>query len=87
MSIEALRQIESLLPALSREEKVHLVGQLAHQLQDELSGQPPAARGRWKGKFPENVDLDQALKEIRHEWEEEISWMKGAEPGKGRGNE
>ena len=30
--------------------------------------------GRWQTYFPPDFDIDSALQEIRHEWEEE--WMK-----------
>ncbi|RMF32042.1 MAG: hypothetical protein D6759_09090 [Chloroflexi bacterium] len=38
----------------------------------ETSGPPyPALAGRWRGLFPPDFDLDRALHEIRHAWEQE----------------
>jgi hypothetical protein len=68
MSAEVLQQIESLLPVLSREEKLRLVSLLASQ----LSGEPTRLENRWQGTVPPDFDLDAALKEIRSEWEGEV---------------
>jgi hypothetical protein len=38
---------------------------------DAPERKPQDLRGRWQGKFPD-FDLDAALYEIRHEWEEEL---------------
>lgn len=32
---------------------------------------PRPLRGVWKGKFPDDFDVDEALKEIRGAWQEE----------------
>ena len=42
-------------------------------VQPRLSSQPPypSLAGIWQEFFPVDIDLDQALHEIRHEWEDE----------------
>jgi hypothetical protein len=63
---------------LSFDEKLSLVEYLAQQLRQTetpsvtaQAKQPRDLRGIWKGKFPEDVDLDSLLHDIRHEWEKE----------------
>jgi hypothetical protein len=38
----------------------------------ELERKPRDLYGIWKGKVPDDFDIDAALYEIRHEWEKEI---------------
>ncbi len=38
----------------------------------ELEPKPRDLYGIWRGKFPDDLDLDKELYEIRHEWEKEL---------------
>ncbi|MEP7343296.1 MAG: hypothetical protein ABI977_36570 [Acidobacteriota bacterium] len=40
---------------------------------------PQSLRGIWQGAFPDDLDLDASLTEIRSEWEKE--WSKGVFSG------
>jgi hypothetical protein len=78
MSQANLDQVKRLADQLSFAEKLSLVEHLAQQLrQTEILAvtahkkKPQDLRGVWRGRFPENLDLDQVLDEIRHEWEKE----------------
>lgn len=78
MSQANLHQIKRLADQLSFAEKLSLVEYLAQQLQqpETLTAtahkkKPQDLRGIWRGRFPENLDLDHVLDEIRHEWEKE----------------
>lgn len=78
MSQADLHQVKQLVDQLSVDEKRSLIEYAALQLrQSETpsvtahSRQPRDLRGIWKGKFPEDIDLDSLLHEIRHEWEKE----------------
>jgi len=70
MSSWALRHIESLLDELTLSEQAELIEQLARRI--KFAALPASAKsqdlyGAWKGKFPEEIDLDTALREIPHE--------------------
>ena len=76
MSESTLEQVKRMAQSLSLGDRVILVEELAHSLGQESAGdeqrQPQSLRGSWRGKFPEDFDIDSALHEIRHEWEEEL---------------
>ena len=76
MSESTLEQVKRMAQSLSLGERVILVEELAHGLGQESAGDqrtpPQSLRGSWRGKFPEDFDIDSALHEIRHEWEEEL---------------
>jgi hypothetical protein len=74
MSSMVLRQVESLLDELTVGEQVVLIERLARRIRLAAvppGGQPRDLYGVWSDKFPEDVDLDTALREIRQEWETE----------------
>ncbi len=78
MSQTILHQVKQLADQLSFDEKLSLVEYLAQQLrQTETpiatahSKKPQDLYGIWKGKFPDDIDLDSLLHDIRHEWEKE----------------
>jgi len=75
MSMSALKQIESLLGELTREEQLRLIEEVTHRLRQTETRQPQSLYGILKGKVAEDFDVDQALKEIRSEWLEEIEEM------------
>jgi hypothetical protein len=76
MSESLLEQVKRMAQGLSLGDRMILVDELAHSLGQELGEderrKPQSLRGSWRGSFPEDVDIDSALHEIRHEWEEEL---------------
>jgi hypothetical protein len=64
-------QIDTLLDTLNREELLTLIEQIAQRLR-QVERKPQPLYGAWKGKFPEDADIDEALREIRSQWREEI---------------
>lgn len=75
MSQSPRQQIEALLDALTREEQLRLIEDIAVRLRQTETRQPQSLYGIWKGKVPEDFDVDQALREIRSEWLEELEEM------------
>ena len=85
MSQTQLNQVKQLADQLSVDEKRLLTEYVAEQLQKaktpiphSYSKKPQDLHGIWQGYFPDELDLDSALNEIRHEWEEE--WLHIASP-------
>ena len=76
MSESTLEQVKRMAQSLSLGDRVTLVEELAHGLGRESAGDQrtpqQSLRGSWRGKFPDDFDIDSALHEIRHEWEEEL---------------
>ncbi len=72
-----LEYIEELADQLSLEDLQKLIDRLKNRLrkstEDDTSVQcqPLDLYGMWRGRFPDDIDLDAALHEIRHEWEKE----------------
>lgn len=64
-------QIETLLESLSREELLTLIERITERLR-QAERKPQLLYGVWKNKFPEDVDIDEALKEIRGQWTEDL---------------
>jgi hypothetical protein len=73
MSETILEYVTRLADQLSPEEKLMLVERLAESRKQDKPSRPiPASlRGVWQNSFPEDFDVDGALREIRHEWEKE----------------
>ncbi len=69
-------QIETLLESLSREELLTLIERIARRLR-QAERKPQLLYGVWKGKFPEDADIDEALKEIRSQWTGDLEEPKG----------
>jgi hypothetical protein len=65
MSTTKLEEIEALSADLSREERLTLIEHIARQLRRSERSNPQPLYGVWKGKFPEDADIDEALREIR----------------------
>ncbi|MGA9770963.1 MAG: hypothetical protein WBV94_18150 [Blastocatellia bacterium] len=85
MSQTQLNQLKQLADQLSADEKRLLTEHIAEQLQKaensiphSYTKKPQDLYGIWQGCFPDELDLDLALNEIRHEWEEE--WLHIASP-------
>ena len=57
-------QIDELLASLSREELLTLLERIAQRLR-QAEHPPQALYGVWKGQFPEEANIDDALQEIR----------------------
>lgn len=76
MSESTLEQVKRMAQSLSLGDRVTLVEELAHGLAQETAGDqrtaPQSLRGSWRGRFPDDFDIDSALHEIRHEWESEL---------------
>jgi hypothetical protein len=76
MSESMLEQVKRMAQGLSLGDRMTLVDELAHGLgQESADGErrkPQSLRGSWGDNFPEDFDIDSALHEIRHEWEEEL---------------
>lgn len=72
-----LEHIEQLAEQLSVADKLALVEHLARKLRraEFEKGAPQSLRGAWKGKFPEGIDLDKEIAEIRGEWLKELDEM------------
>ena len=57
-------QVDTLLATLSREELLTLIEKIAQRLR-QVERKPQPLYGVWKGKFPEEADIDDALQEVR----------------------
>lgn len=66
-------QIETLLEELSYNELLELIEQIVQRLRQREEHKPQALYGIWKGKFPEDADIDEALKEIPTQWLEDFT--------------
>jgi hypothetical protein len=68
--MQALEEVTTLADKLSPSEKIKLVKHLAISLENIPfeKKKPQSLRGVWKGKFPENQDVEKDLREIRNEW-------------------
>lgn len=72
-----LEYVEELADQLSLEDLQKLIDRLKNRLlrADESDAvaerQPLDLYGAWRRRFPDDIDLDAALYEIRHEWEKE----------------
>ncbi len=76
MNTANLETVVHLAEQLPPEEQLSLVARIAEHLRQS---QPPAARkqlkslrGAWRGKFPDDIDIDADLAEIRGEWLKEL---------------
>jgi hypothetical protein len=72
MSTSNRDQIEALLEGLSRDELLGLIEHIARRLRQSEGRKPQPLYGIWKGKFPEEADIDTALREIRSQWREDF---------------
>jgi len=74
MSEATLKHVTLLVDQLSYEDKQFLVEHLTQSMnQAQQERKPQDLYGIWRGHFPEDFDIDSALKAIRHEWEKE--WL------------
>ena len=64
-------QVDKLLESLNREELLTLIEKITQRLR-QVERKPQPLYGIWKGKFPEEADIDEVLQEVRSQWHEEI---------------
>lgn len=77
MTEVTLQYVEQLADKLSVEDQQRLSAHLTKKLHNGaltagVERKPQDLYGIWKGAFPEDLDVEAALYEIRHEWEEEL---------------
>jgi hypothetical protein len=70
-----IQQIKSLLEDLSPDELLTLIEHIAQRLRQREARKPQPLYGIWRGKFPEDVDIDATLKEVRQQWQQEIEGL------------
>jgi hypothetical protein len=71
-----IQQIEALLEELSLDELLALIENIARRLRQQKERKPQPLYGSWRGKFPEDADIDAALKEVRQQWQEHVEEYK-----------
>lgn len=69
MATITLEYIEQLAAQLSSSDKKKLAERLTKSAAKQK--QTVDLYGAWRGKFPDEIDIDAELKEIRQVWEEE----------------
>ena len=79
MTASEQQQIDNLLAGLTREELITLIERIAQQLRQTDERIPLPLYGIWKDAFPEGVDIDKDLREIRSQWIEEGEELKNSE--------
>jgi hypothetical protein len=68
----SLEQVEALARQLSVDDQVALLRWLAEMVRHSAAGEVPRKlRGVFSGMFPENIELDNFLHEVRTDWEKE----------------
>lgn len=78
MNTASLETITHLAEQLPPEEQLQLVARIAEHLRQSQSAaaktkkQPQDLYGAWRGKFPEDLDIEAELAEIRGEWLKEL---------------
>ena len=65
-------QITTLLKALSSEELLVLIQRIVQRLRQIEEGQPQPLYGIWRGKFSEDVDIEDDLRDIRSRWKIDV---------------
>jgi hypothetical protein len=67
-----IEQIEALLEELSPDELLTLIEYIARRLRQREERKPQPLYGSWRGKFPEDADINAILKEVRQQWQEDV---------------
>ena len=70
-TMTVLERIRQLSETLSAEEKRNLAAYLSSN-ETGLNRRPRDLYGIWKDGFPQDFDVDAALREIRGEWQREV---------------
>lgn len=70
-----LEEATAIAEQLTPSEKVRLVKYLAQSLENASSqeNKPKDLRGIWEGRFSEDFDVENEIKEIREEWKKKFS--------------
>ena len=75
-----LEYVEQLANQLPISDQILLAERLTQKKQDGSVAiperKPRDLYGIWRGAFPQDMDVDAALYEIRHEWEKELEEFK-----------
>ena len=71
-----LEHIKNLSHSLTPKQRKELAKYLEKPNGKPVPKKPVSLRGSWKGKFPDDIDLDALLREIRDEWKEELELYK-----------
>jgi hypothetical protein len=53
-----------------------LIEYIARRLRQREERKPQPLYGIWRGKFPEDADIDATLKEVRNQWQEDFEEFK-----------
>ena len=67
-----LEYIKQLSNTLTPQQRAELAKYLEKPNGKTEPGKRVSLRGIWKGKFPDDVDTEALLREIRSEWKEEL---------------
>ena len=59
--VNQMKHIEALLEELSRDELLALIEYIARRLRQREERAPQPLYGIWRGKFPEDADIDATL--------------------------
>ena len=72
--MSVLEQVTQMADRLSPPEQLRLVEHLAKQLQTQTfeAKKTQSLYGIWRGKFPEDADIEADIREIRDEWKKEL---------------
>ena len=72
--MDVLEKVTEMADRLSPDEQLRLVEHLARRLQTKRieKKKPQSLRGIWKGKIPEDIDVEAEIREIRDEWKKEL---------------
>jgi hypothetical protein len=72
--MEMLEKVTALADKLSPSEKIKLVKHLASSLENTPfeKKKPQSLYGAWKGKFPDDMDVEEQIREIRDEWKKKF---------------
>lgn len=72
--MQILEEVTALADKLSPSEKIRLVKHLAISLENIPfeKKKPQNLYGAWKGKFPEDFDVEKEIREIPDEWKKKF---------------
>ncbi len=72
--MDVLEQVTQMADRLSPPEQLQLVEHLAKRLRTQTleARKPLNLYGSWRGKFPEDIDIEADIREIRDEWKKEF---------------
>ena len=76
MNTVTFKKAKHLVNEMSVEEQFWLVQYTLSHLHQQLPyGKTTSLRGTWKGKFPEDIDIEGELRDIRNGWKKEMEDM------------